>query len=249
MDAAIDGGRRTVVVADDEPITRMDLGQMLEGLGYMVAGYAGDGFDAVELCRECRPDVVVMDIKMPTFDGLTAAEEIIRDHLARCVIILSAFSTPAFIERAAGIGVLGYLVKPVEEQRLLPVLEIALSQAGRLEKAAAAAAALQKKLDAAKVVGQAKAYLAGQEEISEGEAYRRLQRMAMDKRCTVEELAGVLVNRYSSRGVVDQAKEKLMRTKGISESQAFRLIRARAGEAGVELAEAARLILSQGEQD
>ena len=125
--------RRTAVIVDDEPVTRMDLADMLEEAGFRVAGEAGDGFDAVELCEEKRPDVVLMDVKMPVFDGLTAAETILSRELAGCVVLLTAFQDREIVERAGRIGVTGYLAKPIDPRCLLPTLELALAQSERLQ--------------------------------------------------------------------------------------------------------------------
>ena len=108
----------TVVIVDDEPITRMDLSDMLRELGFTVAGEAADGFDAIELCRSLRPDVVLMDVRMPVFDGLTATETILEEDLAGCVILLTAFSDREIIDRASRAGVTGYLVKPIDQKSL-----------------------------------------------------------------------------------------------------------------------------------
>ena len=112
--------KRRAIVVDDEPITRIDLRQMLTEMGFTVVGEAADGFDAIALCRRCHPDVVLMDIKMPVFDGMTASETLIREELCGCVVLLTAFQDRELIERAGRIGVTGYLVKPVEERLLLP---------------------------------------------------------------------------------------------------------------------------------
>ena len=122
---------KTVLIVDDEPITRMDLSDMLRELGFGVAGEAADGFDAMELCRLKRPDVVLMDVKMPIFDGLSASETILAEELAGCVVLLTAFSDPEIIRRAGAAGVTGYLVKPVDQKSLLPTIEVALAQSLR----------------------------------------------------------------------------------------------------------------------
>ena len=106
--------RRTAAVLDDEPLTRMDLRDMLTEQGFDVVGEAADGFDAVELCREKHPDVVLMDVKMPVFDGLTASETILTENLADCVVQLTAFSDGGIVESAGQAGVTGYLVKPID---------------------------------------------------------------------------------------------------------------------------------------
>ena len=124
--------KRRVLVVDDEPIIRWDLCQMLEELGFEIADQAGDGFDAVELCREKTPDIVLMDLEMPVFDGMSAAETIIEENLAGCVVICTAFVDDEFVASASRIGVSGYLVKPIEERMLKPALEVAWAQGQRL---------------------------------------------------------------------------------------------------------------------
>ena len=115
---------KTVAVVEDEPITRMDICAMLEDLGFSITGEASDGFDAIELCRRTKPDIVLMDAKMPVFDGLAAAETICREDLAGCVVMLTAFSDEETVKKAAEAGVTGYLVKPIDRAALLPTIEI-----------------------------------------------------------------------------------------------------------------------------
>ncbi len=237
---------RTVVVVDDEPITRVDLSQMLEGLGFSVVGAAADGFDAVELCRARRPDLVLMDIKMPTFDGLTASDTIIREGLAGCVVLLTAFSDEAFVSRAAQIGVAGYLVKPLEEGRLRPALEVALAQSRRLDRARREAEDARRQVEDGKIIDRAKLLLAREEGIPEGDAYRKLQRMAMDKRCSILSLAQGIVARAPQRAVVGEAKARLMQTRGLSEAAAFRALSDLAKKrTGGDLEAAARQVLEE----
>jgi len=114
---------KTVLIVDDEPITRMDLRDMLTDLSFDVIGEAADGFDAIEFCRARRPDLVLMDVKMPIFDGLTASETILGEELAGCVVLLTAFGERDIIDQANRIGVTGYLVKPIEQRLLLPTVD------------------------------------------------------------------------------------------------------------------------------
>ena len=116
-----------IVIADNESIIRMDLREMLEDAGHEVVGEAVDGWHAVEITRSRRPDLVIMDIKMPEMDGITAAKKISDENLAP-VLLLTAYSQPEIVDRAKDSGVLGYLVKPVEEENLFPAIEIALSR-------------------------------------------------------------------------------------------------------------------------
>ena len=198
---------RTAIVVDDEPITRLDLSQLLGELGFAVVGEAADGFDAIELCRRHRPDVVLMDIKMPVFDGMTASETIIAEDLCGCVVLLTAFQDRELIDRAGRIGVTGYLVKTVEE---------------------------------------AKALLAKKENIPEGEAHRRLQKLAMEKRCSLVSLCRTVVEQQGGRGLVDRAKERLMKERGIAEPEAYRKVSRLAKEERISLEEAARRLLDGG---
>ncbi|PWJ95938.1 response regulator receiver and ANTAR domain protein [Oceanotoga teriensis] len=120
--------KEKIVIADDEPITRQDLREILEIAGYNVVADASDGFDAVELCRKFKPDLVLMDIKMPLLDGLNASKIITSEGLAGGVILLTAYSDEDFIAKAKKSGVIGYLVKPIDERSLIPSIEISLSK-------------------------------------------------------------------------------------------------------------------------
>lgn len=240
--------KRTAIVVDDEPITRIDLRQMLTEMGFSVVEDAADGFDAIELCRRCHPDVVLMDIKMPVFDGMTASETIIREELCGCVVILTAFRDRELIERAGRIGVTGYLVKPVEERLLLPTLEVAMAQAARLREARREAEEMKRRMEEQKIIERAKVLLAKSEGTGEGEAYRRLQKMAMEKRCTLAALCQAVVSQQSGREAVRRAKEQLMRRRGLSEPEAYRTVAQAAKERGIPLEEAARALLEGGEE-
>lgn len=238
--------RPTAIVVDDEPITRVDLRQMLEEMSFSVLGDAADGFDAIELCRRHHPDVVLMDIRMPVFDGMTASETIISEDLAGCVVILTAFQDRELIEQANRIGVTGYLVKPVEERLLLPTLEVAMAQARRLRDARRETAEIRERMEEQRLVDRAKALLARKEAIPESEAYRRLQKMAMEKRSTLASLARAVVAQESGREVIRRAKELLIRTAALSEPEAYRAVTAFAKERGLSPEEAAQLILDRG---
>lgn len=238
--------RPTAIVVDDEPITRVDLRQMLEEMSFSVLGDAADGFDAIELCRRHHPDVVLMDIRMPVFDGMTASETIISEDLAGCVVILTAFQDRELIEQANRIGVTGYLVKPVEERLLLPTLEVAMAQARRLRDARRETAEIRERMEEQRLVDRAKALLARKESIPESEAYRHLQKMAMEKRSTLPTLARAVVAQESGREVIRRAKELLIRTAALSEPEAYRAVTAFAKERGLSPEEAAQLILDRG---
>ena len=182
-----------VVVVDDEPITRMDISGMLQDLGYQVVGEAGDGFDAVEICRKLKPDIVLMDVKMPIFDGLSATKVITAEDLAGCVVLLTAYSDKETIDGAKEAGASGYLVKPVDSRNIVPAIEIALEQSERLRNSRQTVEEISGKLADFKLIEQAKGILAKMEGISETEAYARLRKTAMDKRVQLSVLAKKLV--------------------------------------------------------
>ena len=123
-----------VVIADDEPITKMDLNELLSEAGYEVVGEASDGFDAVEICRKKHPDLVLMDIKMPLLDGLAAAKIIRSENLAETVMMMTAYSEREFVEQAKDCGVGGYLVKPIDEKSLIPNIEVAVNRSREIGK-------------------------------------------------------------------------------------------------------------------
>ena len=236
---------KRVIIVDDEPIMRLDLASMLEELDFAVAGEAADGFDAVELCRQHRPDIVLMDIKMPIFDGFGAAETIIGEDLAGCVVLLTAFCDEEFVERANQIGVSGYLVKPIDQRTLLPSIEVALAQSLRLRESRTETREAVKKLEESRLVERAKILVARERGISEGEAYRELQRMAMNKRCSILLLAETVVQRNSHREVVNRAKQFLVAHEGLSEQAAYKRLNALAKTQGIPVEQVAKQLLAK----
>ena len=211
-----------MVIIDGEPILRMDLASMLEELGYEIAGEAGDGFDALEVCRAQRPDVVLMDVKMPIFDGLTAAERVLNEDLCRCVILLTAFNDADIIERAKEIGVSGYLVKPVEQRLLKPTIEVSLAQSERLRSSRKETEQAKQKLADVRLIAQAQVILAEQNHISESEVYQVLQKLSMHKRTSMTALAQALIEQSRISDDVAFIKEQIMREKKLSASVAER---------------------------
>lgn len=189
----------TVVVVDDEPITRMDVTGMLLELGYDVVGEAADGFDAVSLCQSKHPDVVLMDVNMPIFDGLTASDIIITENLAGCVVLLTAFNDDEIIDKASKIGVTGYLVKPVEQRRIKPAIEVALAQSEKLRTSKKETEKAQKQLEDSRLVARAQAIIAKKEKCTESEAYAMLRSMAMDKRVSMAVLAKAVLNQEAKQ--------------------------------------------------
>lgn len=231
---------------DDEPITRMDLTETMTELGFAVLGSAGDGFDAIELCRRERPDVVLMDVRMPVFDGLDAAETIVGEDLAQCVVLVTAFNDRELIERANQIGITGYLVKPIEERLLLPTIEVALAQSGRIRALKQELANSREQMEQQKLIERAKSLLAEQKGITESEAYAQLRQMSMDKRCSLAALAKAVVGANAQRETVNRAKVLLMKTRGCSESEAYRWLKATAEQRGVPLLRLSREVLAGG---
>jgi len=236
---------QTAIVVDDELITRMDFSGMLSDMGYLVVGEAADGFDAVELAREKRPDFVLMDISMPIFNGLTAAELILSEGLSPTVIILSAFCDAPTVKKAAALGVRAYLVKPIDKNALFAAVETAMASAGRERELTSQRDAAVTALNEMKLVDRAKRALAESEGIPESEAYRRIQKLAMDKRCSMVTVAESVLKNMNETGPLKKAKAMLMET-GMSESQAFRKISACAKAAGLSLGDAALAILKNG---
>lgn len=184
---------KKVVIADDEPITRMDLKEILEDSGYEVVGEASDGFDAVELCRRYSPDLVLMDIKMPLLDGLNASKIIQEENLADCVVLLTAYSGPEFIEKAKKIGAMGYIVKPVDEKSLIPTLEVAIAKGKEFKKIKTDIEKVNQKLEERKVIEKAKGILMNRDNISEQDAYNTLRKLSMDKRCSMRSIAEAII--------------------------------------------------------
>ena len=237
--------RKSAVGVDEEPITRMDLAEMLQERGFEVKGSASDGFDAIELCRKTKPDVVLMDIKMPIFDGLSASETILEEGLAGCVVLLTAFCDKEFVSRAGQIGISGYLVKPVDERLLLPTIEVAMAQGQRMHAAQSEAVKLRRQLDEAKLIDRAKILLAKHQNISEAQAYRDLQKASMEKRIPMSLIAEAFLSQNDASHFVDKAKAVLVRHKGLTESAAFQRIVAYSKENGCSMEQAAREIIGQ----
>ena len=179
---------RTVVIAEDEVLIRMDLAEMLVEEGYDVVGQAGDGARAIELAEELRPDLVILDVKMPVLDGISAAEAIARQRIAP-VIVLTAFSQRELVERARDAGAMAYLVKPFSQSDLVPAIEMALSRFAELRAVESEVADLKEQLETRKVVDRAKGVLQEQLRLTEPEAFRWIQKTAMDLRLSMKQVA------------------------------------------------------------
>jgi response regulator NasT len=182
-----------IVIADNESIIRMDLKEMLEEAGHTVVGEAVNGQKAVELAKKYRPDLVIMDVKMPNMDGITAAKLISTDKLAP-VLLLTAFSQKEIVEKAKESGVLAYLVKPVKEANLFPAIEIALSRFGEMQELEKELEDLKHSLETRKILDRAKGILMDAHHLNESEAFRRIQQYSMAKRISIREVAEAIIH-------------------------------------------------------
>lgn len=191
-DTTTPGRVRRVVIAEDEALIRMDLAEMLGEQGYEVVGQAGDGVRAVELAEELRPDLVILDVKMPVLDGIAAAERIAGQRIAP-VVILTAFSQRDLVDRARDAGAMAYLVKPFSGPDLVPAIEMAVSRFAEVQALEQEVADLQDRLETRKVVDRAKSVLQAQLGLSEPDAFRWIQKTAMDLRLSMRQVADGVV--------------------------------------------------------
>jgi response regulator NasT len=170
----------------------MDLREMLTGLGYLVVGEAGDGTSAVNQARELRPDLVIMDIRMPELDGIEAARNLTSEDIAP-VLLLTAYSEPELVQRATQAGVIGYLVKPFREGQLGPAIEVTLSRFREFRQVRDELGNVREALDARKVIERAKGLLMERYSLSEADAFRRIQKRSMDSRKSMKEIAEAIL--------------------------------------------------------
>ncbi|MEU5188791.1 response regulator [Streptomyces klenkii] len=187
-----------VVIAEDEALIRLDLKEMLEEEGYSVVGEAGDGETAVALAREHKPDLVILDVKMPVLDGISAAEQIARDSIAP-VLMLTAFSQRDLVERARDAGAMAYLVKPFSKSDVVPAIEMAVSRFTELKALEKEVADLSQRLETRKLVDRAKSVLQTQYGLTEPAAFRWIQKTSMDRRLSMQQVA---------EAVIEDAEEK-----------------------------------------
>jgi two-component system, response regulator PdtaR len=186
--------RTRVVIADDESIIRMDLREMLTNLGYLVVGEVGDGRSAVHLAQKVKPDVVIMDIKFEgeDFDGIDAARSLTEEQIAP-VVLLTAYSQRDLVARAREAGVVGYLVKPFREADLVPAIEVALARFDEFRAMEKQVNDLASALETRKFVDRAKGILMDTQNLSEAEAFRRIQKMSMNTRKSMKEVAEAII--------------------------------------------------------
>jgi response regulator NasT len=184
--------RARILIADDESLIRIHLRELLVKIGYDVVAEAANGAIAIDLVRKTRPDVVLMDIKMPDSDGLDAARQIVQARLAP-VVLLTAFTDDELVSAARTAGVSGYIVKPVRETELAPVIEIALARFTELEELRAQVEELEEALETRKLVERAKGVLMETHGLSEGEAFHRMRKTSMDTRKSMKEVAEAII--------------------------------------------------------
>ena len=189
--------RPTVIVAEDEAIIRLDIVETLTDSGFEVIGQAGDGAEAVRLALELKPQLVLMDIKMPGTDGLQAAE-ILKEHKVP-VVLLTAFSSPELVERASEAGVYSYVVKPFNPSNLIPALRIALSLHQRMATAENEVDEINEKLETRKLVDRAKGLLTEKMKLNEPEAFRWIQKASMDRRLSMKQVAQTVIEQLAEK--------------------------------------------------
>jgi AmiR/NasT family two-component response regulator len=182
-----------VIIAEDEALIRLDLKEMLEEEGYSVVAEVGDGQQAVDRAAELRPDLVILDIQMPVLDGLSAAEQIASARIAP-IIVLTAFSQRELVERARDAGAMAYLVKPFSKNDLVPAIEVARARFSEMTALDSEVRTLEERLETRKVVEKAKGLLMAQQGITEAEAFRWIQRTAMNQRTSMKGLAQSIVD-------------------------------------------------------
>ncbi|WP_422784947.1 ANTAR domain-containing response regulator [Psychromicrobium lacuslunae] len=187
---------RRVVVAEDETLIRLDIIEILRGEGYDVVGEADNGEKAVELARELDPDLVLMDVKMPVMDGISAAEKIVKERIAP-VVLLTAFSQKELVERARDAGAMAYVVKPFTPADLIPAIEIALSRHEEIKALEAEVTDLQDRFETRKLVERAKSLLTTKMGLTEPEAFRWIQKTSMDRRLSMKEVAETIISQVN----------------------------------------------------
>ena len=189
---------RRVVVAEDESLIRLDIVEILRDNGFDVVGEAGDGETAVALATELRPDLVIMDVKMPQLDGISAAEKLHKGNIAP-VVLLTAFSQKELVERASEAGALAYVVKPFTPNDLLPAIEIALARHEQIITLEAEVADMVERFETRKLVDRAKGLLNEKMGLSEPEAFRWIQKASMDRRLTMQDVAKAIIEQLAPK--------------------------------------------------
>jgi len=184
--------RKRILIADDESLILMDLREMLTTLGYLIVGEASDGQSAVNMARELKPDLVIMDVMMPALDGIEAAKLLTAERIAP-VLLLTAYSQTDLVERAKEAGVVGYLVKPFRESNLAPAIEVTMARFEEFETLRKEVDDLKETLETRKLVDRAKGILMSTQGLNEQDAFRRIQKMSMNTRRPMKDIAEAIV--------------------------------------------------------
>lgn len=182
-----------ILIADDEPITRMDLRELLQESGYNVVAEAGDGFDAVEACKKHHPDLVLMDIKMPYLDGLSASRLIIEENLADAVVLLTAYGEKEFVEEAKVIGISGYLVKPINAKSLIPTIELLFKHIHEIKKLRRDINEISERFENRTIIEKAKGRVMEELSMTEEEAYRYIKNLSLCKSISMRHVADLIL--------------------------------------------------------
>ncbi len=198
--------RWRIIIADDESLIRLDLREMLTHLGYDVIGEAGDGKHAMELARRLRPDLLIMDIKMPDLDGISAAEELTRERIAP-VVLVTAYSDQGLVERAREAGVVGYVVKPFREAELMPVIELSRARFEEFRTLEREVGNLKDALETRKVIERAKGVLMETHGLRESEAFHRIRKTSMDARKSMKEVAEAILLAHDMDASIGSAND------------------------------------------
>ncbi len=185
-----------VVVVDDEPIIRMDLKSMLTNAGYDVVGEGADGFDAIQICEEKKPDVAILDIKMKDLDGLSAASYIKEKSPSTAIIMLTAFSKGTYIDKAKEYGISTYLVKPINEKLLVPNIELAVARHQELLEYREDLNKINEKLEVRKLIEKAKGMLMKEKGISEDEAYNYIRNLSKTRNISMKKIAELIIDSF-----------------------------------------------------
>ncbi len=184
---------KKILVVDDEFVTRMDIKEILTDAGYDVIGDVPDGYKAIEFCKKQRPNIVLMDINMPIIDGIKATKMIKDNNLADCIILITAYTDKQFIDRAKSTGVDGYVVKPIDEKRLIPIIEITYEKVLEYKNLKAQKTEILSKLDERKIIEKAKGIIMAEKNITEDEAYKYLRDSSMESAIKMVEIAKIIV--------------------------------------------------------
>ena len=187
----------SVILADDEPVIRMHLSEMLKRCGYQVVATAQEGLEAIELCRKHHPDIVFLDVRMQVLDGLAAANYIVQQELADTIIMLTAYHDTALVEKASDIGVAAYLVKPVSEEQIIPCIRIALKRSQELKRLRQEVKSAQDMLETRKIIERAKSMLMDTRKLSDQDAYDYIRSLSKEKNVSMRHIAEILLESVS----------------------------------------------------